>query len=77
MYTCPVVYSIDSVPAHLRTLYLLNPIAAVIAGFRAVILGPAPPDLRSIGIAALESVVALFLAHRFFKALEPSFADVV
>lgn len=77
VYTCPVIYSIDSVPESMRGLYLANPLAAVITAFRACILGPHAPDLRGVAVAAAEAAIALVVAHLIFKRLEPSFADYV
>jgi lipopolysaccharide transport system permease protein len=39
MYTAPIVYSASSIPEKYRLLYSLNPLVAVIEGFRASLLG--------------------------------------
>src|SRR5260370_27830521 len=44
MFTVPVVYSLQSVPQRFRSLYLLDPVAAVVVGFPPVgFLCGAPP----------------------------------
>jgi lipopolysaccharide transport system permease protein len=77
MYMSPVVYSDHIVPQRFRILYGLNPVAGVIGGMRAVVLGTGPPpwDLILPGAA-----VALFLTVSglyYFRSRERIFADVV
>jgi lipopolysaccharide transport system permease protein len=77
MYMSPVVYSDHIVPQRFRILYGLNPVAGVIGGMRAVVLGtgPLPWDLILPGTA-----VALVLAVSglyYFRSRERIFADVV
>jgi lipopolysaccharide transport system permease protein len=77
MYMSPVVYSDHIVPQRFRILYGLNPVAGVIGGMRAVVLGtgPLPRDLILPGAA-----VALFLTVSglyYFRSRERIFADVV
>lgn len=57
--TCPVMYSIKSVPGSWTMLYYLNPIAAAINGFRWSILGAGPPPSE---LHLLSFLVALLLA---------------
>jgi lipopolysaccharide transport system permease protein len=76
MYMSPVVYSDHIVPQRFRILYGLNPVAGVIGGMRAVVLGtgPQPWDLVLPGTA-----VALVLAVSglyYFRSRERIFADV-
>jgi lipopolysaccharide transport system permease protein len=77
MYMSPVVYSDKIVPERFRVLYGLNPIAGVIGGMRAVLLGtgPLPRDLILPGatVALLLAVSGLF----YFRSRERIFADVV
>jgi lipopolysaccharide transport system permease protein len=76
MYVSPVVYSDRIVPDRFRILYGLNPVAGVIAGLRASVLGtgPMPWDLVIPG-----TVTAVFLAVSglyYFRSRERLFADV-
>jgi lipopolysaccharide transport system permease protein len=77
MYASPVIYPLSAVPARWRSVYLLNPMAGIIASFRSVLVGSTPPDASLIGIAALEAAVVLWVGYRVFKSLERYFADVV
>ena len=67
MYVSPVVYSDHIVPERFRLIYGLNPVAGVIGGMRAVVLGtgPLPMDLILPG-----ATVAL-APRRFWSLLLP------
>ncbi len=76
MYASPVVYPVSLVPEPYRLIYALNPMAGVIAGFRAALFGniAIPWDMLLIGGA-----VALLLASSgaaYFRRVERVFADV-
>ena len=77
MYAAPVVYPASLIPERFRLLYGLNPMAGVIEGFRAALLGtrPMPWDLIAVG-----SITALMIAVSgafYFRRMERIFADVV
>lgn len=78
MYVSPVGFSSSIVPVDWRFLYYLNPIAAVIDGFRWAILG-GHAQLYWPGIAESVVVSAFFLwfGVRQFRRMEKSFADLV
>lgn len=76
LFASPVAYSISLIPAVWRTLYALNPMVAVIQGFRWAIVGGEPPwPLMPASLA----VIAVLLAGglMYFRRLEDSFADVI
>jgi len=76
MYAAPVVWPVSLVPDQFRLVYGLYPMAGVIAGFRACLLGnPIPWDL--VGMGALSTTVILVTGLWFFRRLEATFADVV
>lgn len=77
MYATPIIYPIDVVPEGLRWLYYLNPMAAVIDGYRMAILEAVSPDALAVGLASFTSIVVLFVGYMVFKRLEPSYADVI
>jgi lipopolysaccharide transport system permease protein len=76
LYATPVLYPQSLVPASLRLVLKLNPLAGLITGFRDVILGRA---LDPAAIAAsLGVAVLLFIGGTlYFHATERRFADVV
>ena len=76
MYGSPIVYPLSIVPERLRPFYLLNPMAGVIEGFRAVLLRTMPVPWEAIGIAALTSTAIFIVGVYYFRRTERLFADV-
>jgi len=77
LYAVPVLYPLEAVPASLRPIYDLNPLAHLVDAFRAVVLGTHPPDLAGLGIIGLVGILALGLAQRVFSVFDGVLADVV
>ena len=77
MFATPVVYSLQSVPARYRSLFVLDPVAAAIDNFRGAILYGRKPDVHMLGIAAAITVAFLIAAYAYFKASESALADVI
>ena len=77
LYVSPVAFSSSVVPPQWRFLYSLNPMVAVIDGFRWSLLGTTqlyvPGLIAGVAIVALLFVVAL----SYFKRAERVFADVL
>ncbi|HEY6589882.1 MAG TPA: ABC transporter permease [Actinomycetota bacterium] len=78
LFATPVAFSLDQlVPAALQPLYVaLNPLGAVIDGYRRTILYGQQPDLQLLTIAAISAAVYLLVGYEAFKRLETGFADV-
>ena len=77
MFLTPVAYPLDVVPAGWRGLYLLNPLAPIVEGYRHVLLRKTPPDLHALGVALVVSLVLLSLSYVVFKRAERTFADIL
>jgi len=76
MYTAPIVYSASSIPEKYRIIYSLNPIVAVIEGFRACFLGtPVPWPYIWPGI--ITAGILLVSGAFYFKRMERVFVDVI
>jgi lipopolysaccharide transport system permease protein len=76
MFASPVAYPIENVAGGWRLLYALNPLAGLISGFRAALLG----ESLQVGPLVISTIVSLavFAAGiAFFHRLERRFADVV
>jgi lipopolysaccharide transport system permease protein len=76
MYTAPVVYSASSIPDVYRFVYSLNPLVAVIEGFRACLLGTAFP-WPFIWPGIIAGIVFFISGIYYFKRMEKVFADVI
>jgi len=77
MFATPVAYPLASVPEWLRPLYLLNPMAGIVDGYRRVLLRGLSPDLAYLGVALVVGVFGCAGAYLLFKRAERTFADVI
>jgi lipopolysaccharide transport system permease protein len=78
LYVSPVGFSTDVVPEKWRMVYSLNPMVAVIDGFRwSVIGGNIQIYWQGFGLSCLLIVVLLMTGIRYFRKTEKSFADVI
>jgi len=77
MLATPVAYPLSSVPASVRSLYMLNPMAGIIDGYRRVLLHGSPPDLPYLLAAFGVALFGVTVAYLFFKRAERTFADII
>ena len=75
MYLTPIIYPIDIVPAHLRFIFQLNPLSVLTNAYRQSILGRGMPNITSLFIALLVSILTLLIGLKYFKTQEKTFAD--
>jgi lipopolysaccharide transport system permease protein len=75
-YASPIIYPISMVPARLRGLYYVNPMAGVIEGYRDILLhGRVPGNYLWISFGV--SFFIFLIGYWFFKRVEFQFADIV
>ena len=77
MFLSPVFYSLQAVPERVRPLFYLNPVTWVVEDLRRVLLWGDGLNWQLWGFQLLVSWVLLGLAFRWFKKLQPGFADVL
>ena len=77
MYASPIIYPVSSVPQRLRPIYLLNPMAPIIDGYRSVLLLGSEPNLKYLAFSAVIASVLLTVGYYYFKKVEKSFADLI
>jgi len=77
LFASPVVYSATIVPLKWRFFYGLNPMVAVIEGFRYALLGGEFPHAGMLITSACTVVSFLIAGLFYFQRLEENFADVV
>jgi lipopolysaccharide transport system permease protein len=76
LFATPVAYPASLVPEKWRMLYGLNPMATVVEGFRAALLGtPGAEGMVLPSVAVV--VVMLILGIQYFRRVEGTFADVI
>ena len=76
MFASPVAYSLDRVPAEWRVIYCLNPMAGIIGGFRACLLGE-PMNWDCLRVSLGSSLAVLLVGAFYFRRVERRFADIV
>jgi lipopolysaccharide transport system permease protein len=81
MYITPVIYGADLIPEQFRFLLGLNPMTAIVEGFRWALLGPYLTSTQSSFLLLFLSVfiilVVLIGGAFFFRRTERSFADII
>ncbi|HEV7993866.1 MAG TPA: ABC transporter permease [Gemmatimonadaceae bacterium] len=77
LYASPVAYGIAAVPEGARRIYLLNPIAPLLDGLRASLLGRGDLHWLAIGSSALVSVLVFIAGTLFFLYQDRQYADVI
>ncbi|MCH5377133.1 MAG: ABC transporter permease, partial [Planctomycetes bacterium] len=76
IYSAPILYTASAIPDKWRVVYSLNPIVAVIEGFRACLLGtPIPWAFVWPGLATCVMLIGGGLMY--FRRMEKVFVDVI
>jgi ABC-type polysaccharide/polyol phosphate export permease len=66
-YFCPIIYSLDFVPARYRMLFRLNPLLYPLNGFRLAIYYGQLPSWQSMAASLTCGAVALVLGYGIFR----------
>jgi lipopolysaccharide transport system permease protein len=77
LFATPIVYPSSLVPARWRLLYALNPMVAVVDGFRWAFLGKGDAPGTMLVTSAVTALAVLGAGAAFFRRVEKTFADVV
>ena len=77
LFATPIAYPSSLLGEPWRTVYALNPMVAVVDGFRWALLGTRAPSLATVATSCAVAVVMLVSGTLYFRRMEQSFADVV
>ena len=77
LYLTPVAYPLATVPDRFKWLFMLNPLSAIIEGFRAALVFNRPPDLQLTLVSATLVASLFVVAFVTFKRMDKYFADVI
>jgi lipopolysaccharide transport system permease protein len=75
LFVTPVAYPASMVPERWRLLYALNPMAAVVEGFRGALLGTPGAGLMTV-VAVVVVLVGLVTGVAYFRSVEGSIVDL-
>lgn len=73
----PVVYTVGMVPASLRPLYEINPLAAFIVAYQDLLFWGRLPGLMALTVMVGGTIVVLAAGRAFFRRRSPLFAEEV
>ncbi|MGD0296806.1 MAG: ABC transporter permease [Bryobacteraceae bacterium] len=76
MFATPIIYPMSAIPVRYRWFVALNPMAGVVEGFRASLLG-GHLDWPALLQSAIVTLVVLAGSALYFRSMEKSFADVI
>ena len=76
-YLTPVAYSLQLIPENVLFIYRLNPMTAVVEGFRWAILGTSPAPDSMLLINLLVILVVLVGGIAYFRATVRTIVDVI
>ena len=76
-YATPILYTPDIFPEKISFIINLNPMAHLINAYRDIFYYKTTPDLLSLGLVGLVSIVILLVGYLIFDRLQKGFAEEV
>jgi lipopolysaccharide transport system permease protein len=76
MFVSPVPYSSKEIPEKWRLVYAINPMAGLIEGFRAALLGETIA-WDTLGVSLVAAAIIFLIGLSYFRRTERRFADIV
>jgi ABC-type polysaccharide/polyol phosphate export permease len=76
-YLSPVFYPAQYVPASVRPLYLLNPVAALLTLYHTALYEGRVPPAAQLGAAAAVALAVFLLGYAAFRRYRAVFAEIV
>ena len=77
MYATPIVYPLSQIPDRLLSWYVLNPMVAVVEGFRFMFFGTSALQWSHVAISWIVTFSVLFTGVVLFSRIEKTFMDTV
>jgi len=76
-YFTPILYTTDRLPASIRSLAALNPMALIVTGYRNSLLHLSQPATTQVATVLAISVVVFAVGGLFFRQAKPAFPDLL
>ena len=75
IYLTPILYSMDSIPAQIRWIFRINPMAHVIDAYHSVLYWKCMPTGKGLLYSTMFAVVMLMIGELIFAKLNDNFAE--
>jgi lipopolysaccharide transport system permease protein len=72
-----VMYALDQIPTKWQWIFSLNPMTAVIAGWRWAVIGETMPNWGQTAVSVSVALCLFALGLAVFRSYEPRFADTI
>lgn len=76
-YVTPILYKAEQVPERLRFILKLNPMAYIIDTYRDIFYYGTVPNIGSLVVVLVFSILLVFLGYNIFNKLQKGFAEEV
>jgi len=76
-FATPIFYSLEMIPEKFRSLYLLNPLAAIVTAYRQILMEGKIPGLELWGLLTLMALLGLVVGWFVFEKLQRGFAEEI
>ena len=76
-YVTPILYKAEQVPKNLRFILKLNTMAYIIDAYRDIFYYGVMPDISSLLLVFLVSIIVMMLGYKVFERLQRGFAEEV
>jgi lipopolysaccharide transport system permease protein len=77
LYLTPVAYPMAAVPERFHLMFVLNPLSAIVEGFRSSVVFGRAPDWALAGTSSILITAIALVAFVTFKRMDKYFADVI
>lgn len=77
LFATPVVFSSTALPASWQPYLALNPMTAVVEGFRWTLLGGTRPSAPTLAISTIAAITIFISGLGWFRRIEDRIADIV
>ena len=74
-YAAPIVYAPESIPQEFKWILDINPMTYIINGYRSIFYNQTMPDILSLGILILISIIFCVIGYLIFNRLQKGFAE--
>jgi len=77
LFLTPVAYPLSHISSRMRWLFVINPLTAIVEGFRTSLIFGRAPNWSVVSVSAAITIVVFASAFVAFKKMDKYFADVI